>query len=76
MTMQVFEIKRQFVMRELSRAVAAAHEVVERLEYRYCEDGEETVTIRCANGYSKAVCVTADSLHAVMVDVLRALEDM
>ena len=75
MTMQAFEIKRQFVTRELSRAVAAAHEGVERLEYRYCEDGEETVTIRCANGYSK-VCVTADSLHAVMVDVLRALEDM
>lgn len=73
MNMEQFEQKRQFVTRELSRCIAAAHGGVRRLEYAYHEDGEERVIIRFSNGYSKTVCTTGDSLGGVMLDVLRAL---
>jgi hypothetical protein len=76
MSMEQFEQKRQFVTRELSRCITASHEGVSRLELEYHDGGEESVIIRFANGYIKAVNVTGDSFPAVMLDVLRALAEV
>lgn len=76
MSMEQFEQKRQFVNRELSRCVAAAYDGVSRLEFEYHEGGEESVIIRFANGYIKTVNTTGDSLHSILLDVLRALAEM
>ncbi|BAK99186.1 hypothetical protein OBV_19880 [Oscillibacter valericigenes Sjm18-20] len=76
MSMEQFEQKRQFVTRELSRCIAAAYEGVSRLEYKYHDGGEESVIIRFDNGYIKTENVTGDSLHAIMIDVLRALVEV
>ncbi|WP_312637162.1 hypothetical protein [Oscillibacter sp.] len=76
MSMQDFEQKRQFVQRELSRCIAASHEGVERLEYEYHDSGDECVTIRFSNGYHKSVNTTGDSLHSILLDVLRALAEV
>ncbi|MDN0031631.1 hypothetical protein QVN85_01820 [Oscillibacter valericigenes] len=76
MSMQEFELKRQFITRELSRCITVSHEGVTRLEFEYHDGGEESVIIRFDNGYIKTVNVTGDSLHAVMIDVLRALAEV
>ena len=77
MSMEQFELMRQFVTRELSRCITASHEGVDRLESEYHDEGgEESVIIRFSNGYIKTVNVTGDSRHAVMIDVLRALAEV
>lgn len=76
MSMEEFEQKRQFVTRELSRCITASHEGVIRLEFEYHDGGEESVIIRFSNGYIKTENVTGDSLHAIMIDVLRALAEV
>ena len=67
MSMQKFEIKRQFVTRELSRCITVSPEGVTKLEFEYHDVGEESVIILFDNGYIKTVNVTGDSLHAIMI---------
>lgn len=76
MSMEEFEQKRQFVMRELSRCIIASHEGVTHLELEYHDSGEESVIIRFTNGYIKTVNITGDSLRAILMDVLRALAEV
>lgn len=73
MSQEAFEAKKNFVDRELSRCIAAAYDGVSRLEFKYHDDGEESVIIRFADGYFKIACTTGDSLSGIMMDVMRAL---
>jgi len=78
MSHDTFEAKKNFVARELSRCIAASHPGVVNLEYHLLDDGDrvqdEIVIIRFDSGYPKRVNVTADSLHAIVSDVLSALD--
>lgn len=76
MSKEQFEQKKAFVTRELSRCIAASHEGVDRLEYEYHDSGDECVVIRFASGYHKSVNTTGDSLHSILLDVLRALAEV
>jgi len=79
MSHEMFESKKNFVARELSRCICAAHPDVKSLEYilkEYPSSGElcETVVIRHLDGFIRRVCVTGDSLHAMIASVNYALE--
>lgn len=79
MSHDTFEAKKNFVARELSRCIIAAHSDVKSLEYKldeYPSSGElcETVVVRHTDGFIRRVCVTGDSLHAIIASVNYALE--
>lgn len=78
MSHETFEAKKNFVTRELSRCICAAHPDVKSLDYQlkdYPEGGLcETVIVRFLDGYIKRVCVSGDSMHAMISDVNYAME--
>lgn len=76
MSMEQFEQKKAFVTRELSRCIAAVDGNVSKLEYEYHDSGDECVVIRFASGYHKSVNTAGDSLHSILLDVLRALAEV
>lgn len=42
--------------------------------YKMMDDGEEFVELTYSDGYKKDVCVSADSLTAILKDVAKAIE--
>lgn len=78
MSHDTYEVKKNFVTRELSRCICAAHPDVKSLEYQLTDypDGSlcETVVIRCFDGYIRRVCVSGDSLHAMIAAVNYAMD--
>ena len=46
---------------------------IESLEYVKEDNGDEFVFMKFDNGYSKRICVTADSGIAMIVDITRKL---
>ena len=78
MSQDMFEAKKNFVERELTRCMAAAHDGLHKLEYELRETGgnmmDEVVILRFFGGYCKRISVVGDSLHAIALDVLRALD--
>ena len=66
--------KHMFVQTSLSRAIKeSTGGEVDRLAFEVRENGEEFVKVLFASGSCINVCVTADSLHAILMDVGRAL---
>lgn len=61
--------KCMFVNGNLSATMRAADVGVDRLRYRM-DGAEEFVDILYANRWTKSVCVTGDSLKAIMQDIL------
>ncbi len=60
-------------LEECLRSTKAGKDI-ESLEYTKDTRHEEYVHIHFVNGYTKTVCVTADSGIAMVLDVSRALE--
>lgn len=64
--------KGAFVEKYLSPMLAAADMQIERASYRcHIATGEEYVDIIYIGGHKRRVCVTADSLQALILDVMR-----
>ena len=64
--------KGAFVEKYLSPMLAAADMRIERASYRcHIATGEEYVDIIYIGGHKRRVCVTADSLQALILDVMR-----
>jgi len=72
--MKVHEMKAEFVANELTALLRKIDKTIDRAEYIAQSDGEEFVKVYGANDRMvKRVCVTADSLCAITLDVLRAI---
>lgn len=70
--MNEYARKGAFVEKYLSPMLAAADMQIERASYRYhIATGEEYVDIIYIGGHKRRVCVTADSLQALILDVMR-----
>lgn len=67
--LEVYENK-SLITKALHLTLLLAGQDIDDMEYTKREDYEEIVTIRYKNGYTKNVCVTADSGVALMRDVL------
>ena len=79
MSHEMFRNKKNFVAQELSRCIIAAHPDVKSIEYKldeYPSSGAlcETVIVHHTDGFIRRVCVTGDSLHAIIASVNYALE--
>lgn len=62
--------KREFVRNYLKPLLCAMKCEVSDAEYSVADNGAEYVTITYTNGFTKRVCVSADSLRAMAIDVL------
>lgn len=72
----VIQAKRQFVKQQLRWVLQAACPNIANVEYRYCKGiNEEIVTVSILGGQQLQVCVTADSLFAIVKDVVKALDE-
>lgn len=70
--MNEYARKSAFVEKHLSPMLAAADMQIERASYRcHIATGEEYVDIIYIGGHKRRVCVTADSLQALILDVMR-----
>lgn len=70
--MNEYARKGAFVEKYLSPMLAAADMQIERASYRcHIATGEEYVDIIYIGGLERRVCVTADSLQALILDVMR-----
>lgn len=70
-----YDRKAAFVEKHLAPMLAAAEMQVKHAEYRHhIATNEEYVDIVYISGYKCRVCVTADSLGALVADVMRALQ--
>lgn len=70
--MNEYARKGAFVEKYLSPMLAAADMQIERASYRcHIATGEEYVDIIYIGGHKRRVCVTADSLQALILDVMR-----
>lgn len=70
--MNEYARKGAFVEKYLSPMLAAADMQIERASYRcHIATGEEYVDIIYIGGQKRRVCVTADSLQALILDVMR-----
>ena len=74
MSREMYNEKKKFVGGPLLRCLSFAHPELSDLIYQLGDDLEETVIIRFLDGYIRRVCVSGDSLHAIITDVNRALE--
>ena len=79
MSHDTYQAKKKFVAQELSRCIIAAHHDVKSMEYtldEYPSSGAlcETVIVHHTDGFIRRVCVTGDSLHAMIAAVNYALE--
>ncbi len=68
--MDEFKQKYFFVIGELKELLRAINPKVTATHYTHSKNGEEYVVVAFENGYNKKICVTADSLKAIVVDVL------
>ncbi len=65
------EQKTEFVKNYLSPLLRAAGVRVDNAKYRkHPESHEKIVTVTYESGFARDVCVTADSLRAIIADVL------
>ena len=64
------QAKKDFVSHYLSPLLRRADREIYSAEYEV-DNNDEFVTITYANGYKKAVCITGDSLMAIVYDVIR-----
>ena len=66
--------KKNFVSYYLSPMLRMADNKIYSAEYDTDDSGNEFVTVTYINGYKKIVCVTGDSLIALMGDVIKKLK--
>lgn len=66
-------IKTKFVKHELKSLCKKINPKIENLTYYIETNYEEYVIIKFLNGYEKKVCVSCDSLKAIVIDVLQNL---
>lgn len=66
--------KKNFVSYYLSPMLRKADNKIYSAEYDIDNSGNEFVTVTYINGYKKTVCVTGDSLIALMDDVIKKLK--
>lgn len=66
--------KKNFVSYYLSPMLRKADNKIYSAEYDTDSNGNEFVTVTYINGYKKTVCVTGDSLIALMDDVIKKLK--
>ena len=66
--------KKNFVSYYLSPMLRKADNKIYSAEYDTDDSGNEFVTVTYINGYKKTVCVTGDSLIALMDDVIKKLK--
>lgn len=71
--MSEYKQKYFFVCGELKELCRAISDRVQHLYYTHHNNGEESVTIVFKNGYKKLVMVTADSLKAIALDVIKEI---
>ncbi len=65
------EKKTVFVREYLSPLLRAADLNIDNAKYRIHPDShEEIITVTYNNGFAKDICVTADSLRAIITDVM------
>lgn len=72
--MRIVEIRKKtsFIRVELEPLCKKVNTSVDFLEYEKVTNGEEYIIIHYLNGgYTKKVCITADSLKAITMDVLK-----
>ena len=63
--------KTAFVHNYLSPLLRAARLNIENAKYTACpKTREETITVTYTNGFTRDICVTADSLRAIITDVM------
>lgn len=65
--------KADFVRGELTMLLTAADESIVSCVFHVTSEGEELVDVIYRNHYHRNVCVSADSLMAIALDVLRAV---
>lgn len=74
MTDKEFTKKLIFVEQVLINTMQSINEDIVKVEYILdIEPQEEYVYIFYKNGYWQKICVTADSLYAIALDVLRSM---
>ena len=66
--------KKNFVNYYLSPMLRKADNKIYSAEYDTDSNGNEFVTITYINGCKKIVCITGDSLTALVADVMRGLK--
>ena len=66
--------KKNFISYYLSPMLRKADNKIYSAEYDTDSNGNEFVTVTYINGYKKTVCVTGDSLIALMDDVIKKLK--
>lgn len=66
--------KKNFTSYYLSPMLRKADNKIYSAEYDTDSNGNEFVTVTYINGYKKTVCVTGDSLIALMDDVIKKLK--
>lgn len=62
--------KTEFVKNYLKPLLCKAQCEVKDAEYTILDNGEEYVIITYKSGFTKRICVSADSLRAIAIDVL------
>ena len=71
--MRIVEIRKKtsFIHAELELLCKKVNTNVDYLEYEKASNEEEYIIIHYNNGYTKKVCITADSFKAITMDVLK-----
>lgn len=67
------ENKKTFVEGTLQTTIKEAYGNIANVQYGVTEYKEEYVIVRYNNGYIKKICVPANSLRAIVIDVFREL---
>lgn len=63
--------KEEFVRNYLKPLLCNAQCEVTDAEYTILDNGEEYVIVTYTSGFTKRICVSADSLRAIAIDVTR-----
>ncbi len=61
--------KAKFVTDHLAPLLRAMKCEISNAEYTVLDNGEEFVIITYTSGFTKRICVSADSLRAIVIDV-------
>ncbi len=61
--------KEKFVKEKLTPLLRAMQCEISNAEYTVLDNGEEYVIITYKSGFTKRICVSADSLRAIVIDV-------
>lgn len=62
--------KAKFVKEHFAQLLRAMQCEISNAEYTVMDNGEEYVIITYTNGFTKRICVSADSLRAIVIDVV------